>query len=105
MKKVNFKRMTNQLLFGLLAVALIGGLLLNSQEIGAQVGPEPETIDETPRGDDSCDTCQRERRTKTVACIRTWMSTGGSGVIWMGDRKKCKSDENSNCIEETSCAQ
>jgi len=42
MKKVNFKKLTNQFLAGVFALTLMGGMMLNTQDVMAQeLTPNP----------------------------------------------------------------
>ncbi|MGM0635110.1 MAG: hypothetical protein ACQESK_03520 [Bacteroidota bacterium] len=56
MKKVNFKRMTNQLLAGVFGLALMGGILLSSQDAEAQEKPPKEIVNPNPgEGNPDCE--------------------------------------------------
>jgi len=53
MKKVNFKKLTNQFLAGVFGLALMGGVMLHTQDVEAQELALAEISVEG--GDDSCE--------------------------------------------------
>ncbi|MGM0635107.1 MAG: hypothetical protein ACQESK_03505 [Bacteroidota bacterium] len=81
--------MTNQLLTGVFGLALMGGVLLDSQEAEAQEKPPKEIVDPNPGGDD------RECKIEQISC--GWFSD---------DRMVCHVNGNDltcNCGDSTEC--
>jgi len=83
MKKVNFKKLTNQFLAGVFALTLMGGVMLHAQEFS----PEP--------GNGAGGVGVRECNTEIISCgwfsgSRTVCHVNGNGISCnCGDSTKC----------------
>jgi len=80
MKKVNFKKLTNQFLAGVFGLALMGGVMLNTQDVEAQQGPiNLELVDLNPGGSGA----------KSKSC-QSSDASGGGGAFFCRECGGCK---------------
>jgi|GEM_PF-2305018 len=105
MKKVNFKKLTNQFLAGVFALTLMGGVMLNTQDVEAQklnvnelkIGggkhiPCASSIGAASTNDDDANTQENSVISCSTCCPTQGVSTNDN-MIGSCKSSKCKGDK------------